>query len=297
MVIILSFVIAMGNLLVLMALMTSPKLKRDISSMFIASLACADLIVGVIVVPTSVPLMFPGSEGLSRWPSKILYSIDWLCVTTSIQSLCAIAVDRYMAVMTPLRYLTLMTRRRARVAIVIIWIVSATICFLPIQMDWWIIDGPRVAACYENPEMCHFVTKPSYIIGMSVTSFYVPLALMVFVYVRVLLVALHQAETIKKSSTTMDATTNSLKIRTKADHRALKTLGFVMGVFVICWLPFFMVNIIKALCHNCVSELVFISLNWLGHSHSAINPILYSRSSDFRTSYRSLLTYRWCFGS
>ena len=57
-----------------------------------------------------------------------------------------------------------------------------------------------------------------------------------------------------------------------------------MGVFIICWLPFFIVNPISGICQSCTfPPLVMGILNWLGWINSCMNPVIYACfSKDFR---------------
>ena len=73
------------------------------------------------------------------------------------------------------------------------------------------------------------------------------------------------------------------------EKKAAKTLGTVMGIFIICWLPFFITNVISGVCDQldveCISNphIVFPILTWLGWINSCMNPFIYACcSNDFR---------------
>ena len=74
---------------------------------------------------------------LRYWPfgslwCRIWLAVDvWLC-TASIFNLCAISLDRYIAISRPVKYPTVMSPRRARLLIICVWILSFIICFPPL---------------------------------------------------------------------------------------------------------------------------------------------------------------------
>lgn len=76
-----------------------------------------------------------------------------------------------------------------------------------------------------------------------------------------------------------------------SEHKAAITVGVIMGVFLICWVPFFCVNIVAAFCKTCINGRTFKILSWLGYSNSAFNPIIYSIfNKEFRTAFKRILT-------
>lgn len=82
-----------------------------------------------------------------------------------------------------------------------------------------------------------------------------------------------------------------------SDHKAAITVGVIMGVFLICWVPFFCVNIVAAFCKTCIAGQTFKILSWLGYSNSAFNPIIYSIfNTEFREAFKRILTTKnsWC---
>jgi len=95
---------------------------------------------------------------------------------------------------------------------------------------------------------------------------------------------------------TFDGGEGSRQRRMKREHKAAKTLGVIMGAFLVCWLPFFTWYLTATLCADACPELPEWGVNllfWVGYTNSALNPIIYPCfNRDFREAFRRLLGCR-----
>lgn len=80
-------------------------------------------------------------------------------------------------------------------------------------------------------------------------------------------------------------------IEAKRERKAAKTLAIITGAFVACWLPFFLVALLQALCELCApSDLVASVFLWLGYFNSTLNPLIYTIfSPEFRQAFKRML--------
>ncbi|XP_076367320.1 octopamine receptor in mushroom bodies [Tachypleus tridentatus] len=458
-----------GNLLVILSVFISAKL-RTVTNFFIVSLAVADLLVGIVVLPYSMTL-----EVLDVWIfgntwCQIWLAVDvWLC-TSSILHLCAISVDRYLAITRPVHYRSIMSSRRAKLLIAAVWVVAFVICFPPL-VGWndsstgtssvfpefgnetfsihysaisqgvatsrstialdQSVEPKKPGTQYNgSPESwlsgnaventifpvnstttcitqsCSLITNKGYVIYSAFGSFYIPMFVMLFFYWRIYAAALktgralergfkttksskgknakgeeqrltlriHRGHTMAEtgshekkgqegisyrryntlsfhgkstrklqSRTDFDGKTVSTSLtfdpefesrhskhynevdnpstsgyqgkenveirrrkmyfsrmsrrnirwharRFRSETKATKTVGVIVGGFIICWLPFFTVYLAGAFCDQCISQLLFSVFFWLGYCNSAINPFIYALlSKDFRSAFKRLL--------
>ncbi|KAG9259616.1 alpha-1D adrenergic receptor [Astyanax mexicanus] len=304
-----------GNILVILSVLCNRHL-RTVTNFFIVNLAIADLLLGVVVLPFSASLEVLGCWVFGRVFCNIWAAVDVLCCTASILSLCIISVDRYVGVKYCLRYPTIMTERKAGVILVVIWVASAVISIGPL-LGW---KEPPPA----DESVCSITEEPGYALFSSLFSFYLPLSVILVMYFRVYVVARRTSRSLeagvkRERGTSTDVVLrihcrslpeealehsrsrgrgqpfrSSLSVRLmkfSREKKAAKTLAIVVGMFVLCWLPFFFVlplgSFFPALKP---SDMVFKVIFWLGYFNSCINPIIYPCSSkEFQRAFTRLL--------
>ncbi|KAJ3588024.1 hypothetical protein NHX12_011618 [Muraenolepis orangiensis] len=295
-----------GNVLVCVAVCTTRRL-RCLTNCFIVSLAVTDLLLGVLVLP------FTALQQLTHdWPlgpifCNIYISLDVMLCTASILTLLAISVDRYLAVTRPLRYTALVLPGRVAVAMVTVWTVSLAVSFLPIHMGWNTPNGTVQNRGPGDPEReCHFAVNAAYALVDSLVTFFLPLAAMCCMYYCILRIARSQAKRIIRSRPAVavtsyhsgsDARTTAVVSSVMAvalrEHKATVTLAAVIGAFVVCWLPYFILFTVLGLSEQAERGLEYHVVLWLGYANSGLNPILYAAlNRDFRSAYAHLLGCR-----
>ncbi|XP_042573085.1 alpha-1D adrenergic receptor-like [Cyprinus carpio] len=302
-----------GNILVILSVLCNKHLQT-VTNFFIVNLAIADLLLSIIVLPFSASLEVLGCWVFGRVFCNIWAAVDVLCCTASILSLCIISIDRYIGVKYCLKYPTIMTERKAGVILVVVWVSSMVISIGPL-LGWK--EPPP-----SDESICRITEEPGYALFSSLFSFYLPLMVILVMYIRVYIVARRTTKSLEAGvkrerdksvevvlrihcrSMPEDSSTNSktknhpfrssLSVRLmkfSREKKAAKTLAIVVGMFILCWLPFFFVlplgSFFPALKP---SEMVFKVIFWLGYFNSCINPVIYPCSSkEFQRAFTRLV--------
>ncbi|KAM3873732.1 5-hydroxytryptamine receptor 4 [Diretmus argenteus] len=238
----LSIIIVMtvfGNLLVMVALCKDRHLRKKKTNYFIVSLAFADLLVALVVMPFAAIELTTGQWRYGEIFCLVRTSLDVLLTTASILHLCCIALDRYYAICCqPLVYRHKMTPVRVALMLGGCWLIPSFISFLPIMQSWNaigiedIIEEKRLAAGGSNDTSCVFLVNQPYALICSAVAFYVPLALMVLAYQRIYVTAMthaRQIETLQRAGSapvtcaTPLTTARSSTTSDQSEHYRLRT--------------------------------------------------------------------------
>lgn len=250
----------LGNILVILSVACHRHL-HSVTHYYIVNLAVADLLLTSTVLPFSAIFEILGYWAFGRVFCNIWAAVDVLCCTASIMGLCIISIDRYIGVSYPLRYPTIVTQKRGLMALLCVWALSLVISIGP--LFGWRQPAP------EDETICQITEEPGYVLFSALGSFYVPLTIILVMYCRVYVVAKRESRGLKSGLKTdkSDSEQVTLRIHRKnapvggtgvssakskthfsvrllkfsREKKAAKTLGIVVGCFVLCWLPFFLV--------------------------------------------------------
>nr|XP_028564117.1 alpha-1A adrenergic receptor [Podarcis muralis] len=300
----------LGNILVILSVACHKHLQ-SVTHYYIINLAVADLLLTSTVLPFSAIFEILGYWVFGRIFCNIWAAVDVLCCTASIMSLCVISIDRYIGVSYPLRYPAIVTEKRGLLALVCVWVLSLVISVGP--LFGWKQPAP------EDETICQINTDPGYVLFSALGSFYLPLIIILAMYCQVYVVAKRESKGLscglktekshseevtlrihRKTTTETTGSTPSTKhksnfsvrlLKFSREKKAAKSLGIVVGCFILCWLPFFIIMPIGSFFpESKPSETIFKIAFWLGYLNSCINPIIYPCSSqEFKKAFQNVL--------
>nr|XP_055029374.1 melanocyte-stimulating hormone receptor [Misgurnus anguillicaudatus] len=262
------------NILVVVAIIKNRNLHSPMYY-FICCLAVSDMLVSVSNVVETL-FMLLTEQGLLLVTAKMLQHLDnvidiMICssVVSSLSFLCTIAADRYITIFYALRYHSIMTTQRAVAIIAVVWLTSITSSSLFIVYH----TDNAVIACL-------------------VTFFGVTLVFTAVLYLHMFILAHVHSRRImalhKKSR------------RQATSMKGAITLTILLGVFIICWGPFFLHLILILICPtNPYCKCYFSHFNLfliLIICNSLIDPLIYAyRSQELRKTLKEIVLCSWCF--
>ncbi|XP_076144289.1 alpha-2Da adrenergic receptor-like [Alosa pseudoharengus] len=364
------FVTIVGNVLVIVAVLTSRALRAP-QNLFLVSLASADILVATLVIPFSLANEIMGYWYFGSTWCAFYLALDVLFCTSSIVHLCAISLDRYWSVTKAVSYNLKRTPKRIKSMIAIVWVISAVISFPPLIMT------------KHDENECLINDETWYILSSCLVSFFAPGFIMITVYCKIYRVAKQRSSTVfvarnglernpsqsetcfvrkdkfevespsshssgsnqhqeelddidlEESCTSDNKPKNSrfskrrkvegsdccpkqtcriswasnrtsqlfqepnnrqsaskTKVAQMREKRFTFVLAVVMGVFVLCWFPFFFTYSLHAICREkcTIPGALFDAFFWIGYCNSSVNPIIYTVfNRDFRKAFKKII--------
>ena len=251
-----------GNFLVCIAVLyTSPRLRRRCSNYLLVSLAIADLIVTIVSEPLVVGIVAKKTFFNDCAPTlELAYvvSSNFSC-SASVMHLAAISVDRFLAVIFPLRHGRIMKTHGLKVMLIVVWGVATVFASL------------RVPFLKETAYMVVVMFIISYFL---VIGCYLSITISVFLLRR------------RKKRASRQGRTVRISVCSKAERRFAFTLAIVIGVFTACWFPMIVVFFAAGKSLVKMYGTAYMWIRTLALLNSAMNFLIYSaRIRDFRDSY------------
>ncbi|XP_011822959.1 PREDICTED: alpha-2A adrenergic receptor [Mandrillus leucophaeus] len=272
-----------GNVLVIIAVFTSRALKAP-QNLFLVSLASADILVATLVIPFSLANEVMGYWYFGKAWCEIYLALDVLFCTSSIVHLCAISLDRYWSITQAIEYNLKRTPRRIKAIIITVWVISAVISFPPLIS----FEKKRGHGGPQPAEpRCEINDQKWYVISSCIGSFFAPCLIMILVYVRIYQIAKRRTR-VPPSRRGPDAASR-WRGRQNREKRFTFVLAVVIGVFVVCWFPFFFTYTLTAVGCS-VPRTLFKFFFWFGYCNSSLNPVIYTIfNHDFRRAFKKIL--------
>jgi len=249
-----------GNAVVLWLFYKNESL-RTISNRVLASLCVADFLVGLVIDPTWIAIRFSTQPQRTHILKQVI-NLLWIHTTAAtVFNLCCVSVDRYTAIRFPFRYKDIITKKRCYAVITMVWLISLFLPFSRILVD-----------NRTNVERLWF--------SLTFIVFVLPITIVTLCYFFIFKAARKQASRIKRENV-QNSDEMNVPLRAMQNYKAIKTIGFVLGVFIVSWLPSLVVSVVDYVTASdkCVDhKLAYVVWPWIeaiAFTSSAINPWIY----------------------
>ena len=282
--IVLCLLIMLINALVMWVFAKRRQLRTKTNSLLM-SLSVSDFLMGLLGIPSNIACN--ATAGCANWlciGSVFMYR---LIATSTIYHIFAITVERYISVLHPLEYLTLVTRPRIARAIAVIWGFAVFIAL--IQLSW--TDFSNFSTGLKSDPLRLKLVFAYDIFGVLV-CFLLPTLVMGFIYCRMFNVIRRQTAAIKRLRVSGEADPSSCI--SSAEARAIAIFALMLSIFVCCWATFYISAFQAYTNYYGVLSVGYIKFfDFLRFSTAFVNPVLYTfLKQDFRLALRR--TFRCC---
>ena len=281
-----------GNSLVVLIVYKTPALRKPIN-MLIANMTMSDLLFPTFLFPLRLAEVHVGSWIIGGALGQALCKLHVFLANTSwvvsIQSLVLIAMDRFGAVVVPLRS-PLITRKLCPFFIIATWIVAMAV-HSPCIVAFKLVKYPERLMCKDLwQEAFGGSMYPNYLLAGVTVFVYIPFVLLVILYSIILI-------KLKKQAHPGEQSANAEEQRARRNRNALKMATAIVVVFFICWIPL----VSNAIIHkfSAPDSLIFSSCSFyryfnvtffMAYANCAINPIIcLTLSSNYRQGLKRLV--------
>ncbi|XP_063348083.1 mu-type opioid receptor isoform X1 [Pelmatolapia mariae] len=270
-----------GNVLVMYIIVRYTKMKTA-TNIYIFNLALADALVTSTLPFQSVNYL------MGTWPfgdvlCKMVMSIDYYNMFTSIFTLTTMSIDRYVAVCHPVKALDFRTPRNAKIVNVCNWILSSAIG-LPVMFmaSTTVTLNTGIVDCKLNFPHPAWYWDTLLKICVFIFAFIMPVLIITVCYGLMIL----RLKSVRMLSGSQEKDRNL--------RRITRMVLVVVAVFIVCWTPIHIFVIISALIT--IPNSTFQTITWhfciaLGYTNSSLNPILYGYlDENFKRCFREFCT-------
>ncbi|CAK1598509.1 unnamed protein product [Parnassius mnemosyne] len=288
-------VATVGNLVVIWIVLANKRM-RSVTNYFLVNLSVADAMVSTLNVTFNFTYMLYSDWPFGHFYCKFNQFIAVVSISASVFTLMAISIDRYVAIISPLRP---RLGKRATLGIAAaIWagssiLSSPNIAYFTTEVDI-LPDGTTRRVCF--PEWPDGITTRSrleylYNVAFMVLTYFLPIISMTYTYARV-------GVELWGSQSIGECTQRQLD-NIKSKRRVVKMMIVVVVIFAVCWLPFHVYFVVTSYYPDVVNyphiQEIYLGIYWLAMSNSMYNPIIYCwMNSKFRRGFKQFF---WCCGA
>ncbi|XP_066595260.1 histamine H2 receptor-like [Prorops nasuta] len=263
-----------GNILTILAITLNRKLRSITCNYFVLSLALSDLLVG-LSLPYHIAFYIDNKLSTKRAACILRFVIISLACGGSIYNLVAISLDRYIAVVYPLKYSLCKTKRLIYIITIMGWVYTINVATIPFYWNIFQEDHPCEL---EN------VFSNHYTLAIIIPSFSIVWLSLLLSYCKIYKEARMHVDRLRKCGFHVE----------KAYSKSVQEILLVLGCFTIFWLPYLIVITIKTIGWYKDSTHIIYKITFsLALANSGMNPMIYAwKNKNFRKAFMKLIRFQ-----
>ncbi|XP_026232517.1 trace amine-associated receptor 13c-like [Anabas testudineus] len=237
------------------------------TNLLLLSLSVSDLLVGLVFLPGEI-LRKTSCWFLGDFMCSLYKYTATVSVSASVGNMVLISVDRHVAICDPLHYPTRVTVGRVKLCVFLCWFCSILYSSMFVKDD--LFQRQKNISCSG-----HCVFNIEYIPGTVdvVVTFIVPVTVIIVLYLRVFVVAVSQARTMRSQIKTVKLQRTVTVTVKRSELKAARTLGVLVLVFLICFCPYYCVSLAG---ENLLSTSYGVFVISVFSFNSNLNPVIYA---------------------
>ncbi|XP_078263175.1 G-protein coupled receptor 26-like isoform X2 [Rhinoraja longicauda] len=275
----------LSNLLVLICFVYSSDIRKQVPGIFIVNLSFCNLLITVVNMPATVLGVVKKQQPFGDCICQTVGFLETFLTTNTMLSMAALSIDKWIAVVFPLSYISKMRHKDAVLMMSYTWLHSLSFPVAAMFFTWVGFNNIYASCTLHLQEETARRQFTILTVVFHSTSFMLSLAILCFTYLKVLKVARFHCKRIDiitmQTLVLLVDIHPSVKQRCIAEQksrrqRATKKISIFIGSFIVCFAPYVITRLIELL------SFVSISYHWgvlskcLAYCKAAADPFVYS---------------------
>lgn len=255
------------------------RLIQNVHYYFILNLLVANFLNALLKIPTSILIRIDRDWYPHYGVCYFTTPLGVLFGSASVSTLATVAINRYLVIASPFSYSDKMPPAFAKTILAGIWIGALALAIPP--TTWRnkesICNSGGVSKEHKLSEVLYFV------LALWMFVIIIPSIIMCVTYFKIYLIARSHARRM-----TAQQNDHHSK-RRRRDFKAALVLAVIGGIFIVCWLPFFVVQAIHKFSSHKINPMYFNVFLCIMYTNAAIDPIvLLLFNSEMRLAFLRL---------
>ena len=271
---------------------------QSLTNILILALSLMDILMGAVCMPLTCGTLIHGKWTYGDFACQVQCFFIYFLAFASLQTIVVTSLNRFYRVVKPTKYRQIFTVKKTLSTLLVLWLSSALILTVPLANGaLGATFNPAKAACviYKKDASMEHKSYPAILRGLLLLFFAVIPSVVIFTcYFKIFRAV---GEHFARVAPILNPRNRRLKSRVNSrEMRTTLTLFAVVVMFVLSWLPVFVIEIIQAFAIDWWKIPREVQLLWtfFGSFSSAANPLVYGlANSTYRREYKRLLTFKW----